>query len=67
MNVRKFDHEYSDADRALFAHYRENRSQLRPKECGAGDECWVLFGPPCYRTNGNLGDCAGCGGRIKSR
>jgi hypothetical protein len=67
MNVRRFEHDYSDDDRVWFTQYSDNRSALRPKECTGGAECWVRFGPPCYRTNGNLGDCAGCGGRIKTQ
>ena len=68
MNMHKFERDYSDADRALFAEYREARAALTPKECTAGDDCWVRLGPPCYRPHhGSLGDCSGCGGRVKTR
>ena len=63
----RFDRDYSDAELALFARYREQRAALKPKECTSGDRCWVRFGPPYYRPRGPLGDCAGCGGRIKRR
>jgi hypothetical protein len=67
MNRAKFDRDYSDAEHALFARYQFERAQLKPKECVGGDRCWVRFGPPCYDTNGNLGNCVGCGGRVKER
>ncbi len=59
---------YSDDERILFAQYREQRAALKPKECIGMGQCWVRLGPPCYlRVMGTLGDCAGCGGRIKTR
>jgi hypothetical protein len=63
--VRFVAREYCAADYELFAKYQYERAPLRPKECSFGDKCWVRFGPPCYTTKGSLGNCIGCGGRIK--
>jgi hypothetical protein len=66
MNRCKFARAYSETERALFAEYCEQRSALRPPACIDGEACWVRFGPPCYDAYGNLGNCVGCGGRIKT-
>ena len=60
----KFDRDYSEAERVLFSAYSGQRARLKPRECDSGEECWVSHGPPCYRTNGWNGYCAGCRGKV---
>lgn len=63
---RKFDRDYSDAEVALFARYTAQRASHQPSPCTRGPQCWVLHGPPCYRThNGPGGRCIECDGEVK--
>jgi len=61
---QKYDRDYSDAERTLFAEHVARRERLRPRACNHGAECWVSCGPPCYRAHNGSGRCTGCGGKI---
>jgi hypothetical protein len=65
MNKSKFVRGYTADEHTLFSKYQSERARLRPPECNKGKKCWVIHGPPCYSTKGNLGNCTGCTGRIK--
>lgn len=49
--------EYSEADLALFARFREQRALCRPLACNGGALCWVERGPPAIHR---YGTCRGC-------
>lgn len=50
---------YEDADRELFARYRDVRQSCTPPQCCRGAKCWVELGPPALQGHHF---CAGCGG-----
>lgn len=61
-NLRqKFNHPYSEEERALFARYVEQRAACRPAACTNGPQCWVLEGPPAL-GNSQGPTCLGCRG-----
>ena len=54
---------YTEAERTLFAQYRDARSAVRPDACTAGrDEagCWVEEGPPALTRKGAHARCHKC-------
>lgn len=59
---QKFNRSYTEAELALFARHVAEREEARPKCCSGGVRCWVVHGPPAYRTNGPAGFCVECEG-----
>jgi hypothetical protein len=49
--------EYDPEELELFAKYREQRAEHRPRLCKEQHRCWVIEGPPAITTSGF---CVGC-------
>jgi hypothetical protein len=51
--------QYTEAEIAHFAEFREQRAELTPRECNHREVCWVTTGPPAISPSGH---CLGCNG-----
>lgn len=59
MSNWKSSQGYDAEELALFARYIPVREKHKPRQCTAGERCWVIHGPPALKSWSRCAECSG--------